>query len=116
MGVMMEGEGDSSVPGSLQHRVLQAALVRAVLPLRQVRGAVRAGGRGPHLVPVHTAATLDPATRSVTHQHKAPLLSLPMGCLKLQPSYICINSPGAGFSVLNYYSISFKHTTAFWCV
>lgn len=99
VGVMMEGEGDGSVPGSLQHRVLQAALVRAVLPLRQVRRAVGASGRGPHLVPVHTAATLDPATRSVTHQHKAPLPPLPMGCLKLQPSYIWINSPGAGFSV-----------------
>lgn len=66
MGVMMEGEGDSSVPGRPQHGVLQAAPVRAVLPLRQVRGAVRAIGRGPHLVPVHTAPTLDPAKGTAT--------------------------------------------------
>lgn len=74
MGVLIESEGDSSVPGSLEHRVLQAPLVRAVLPLRQVRRAVRAVGRGPHLVPVHTAGTLDPATRPLQGHCKAPLL------------------------------------------
>lgn len=66
MGVMMEGEGDSSVPRRPQHGVLQPAPVRAVVPLGQVRGAVGAVGRGPHLVPVHTAATLDPAKVSAT--------------------------------------------------
>lgn len=59
MGVMMESEGDSSIPRSLQHSVLQAALIGAVVPLGQVRGAVGAVGRRPDLVPVHTAATLD---------------------------------------------------------
>lgn len=74
MGVMIESEGDSSVPRSLQHRVLQPPLVCAVVPLRHVRGAVGAVGRGPHLLPVHTAATLDPATRSLPCHCKAPPL------------------------------------------
>lgn len=33
VGVLIESEGDSSVPRSPEHRVLQAPLVRAVLPL-----------------------------------------------------------------------------------
>lgn len=116
VGVMMESEGDSSVPCSLQHGVLQPPLIRAVVPLGQVRGAVRAVGRGPDLVPVHTAATLDPATRSGQGQCKAPLLLQRMGCFKLQPSNVWVNSTGAGLSVSEFYCISFKHTTTFWCV
>lgn len=64
MGVVVKGEGDGSIPRSLQHGVLQPPLVSAVLPLREVRGAVRALRRGPDLVAIHAAATLDPGRGS----------------------------------------------------
>lgn len=59
MGVVMKSEGDSSIPCSLQHRVLQAPLISAVVPLGEVRGAVRPFRRWPYLMAIHTATTLD---------------------------------------------------------
>lgn len=92
MGVVVKGEGDSSIPRSLQHRVLQPPLVSAVLPLGEVRGAVRALRRGPDLVAIHAATTLDPGTEAAQGQCRVPQLVWLMGCLKMQPSNIWIAS------------------------
>lgn len=62
MGVMMKGEGDSSIPRSLQYGILQPPLISTVVPLGEVRGTVRPFRRGPYLVAIHTATTLDPGT------------------------------------------------------
>lgn len=66
----MKGEGDSSIPRSLQHRVLQPPLIGTVVPLREVRSTVRPFRRGPYLVAIHTATTLDPGTDPVPGQYK----------------------------------------------
>lgn len=75
MGVMMKSEGDSGIPCSLQHRVLQPPLISTVVPLGEVRGTVGPFRRGPYLVAVHTATTLDPGTEPAQGQCKVlPLL------------------------------------------
>lgn len=84
----MKSEGDSGVPGSLQHRVLQPPLVSTVVPLGEVRGAVGAFGRRPHLVAVHTATTLDPGTESAQDECEAPPLLEHTGGLKVQTSNV----------------------------
>lgn len=60
--MVVEREGDGSVPGGLQHRVLEPALLGTVVPLREVGRAVGSLRRGPDLVAVHAAPALDPAT------------------------------------------------------
>ena len=74
MGVMMKGEGDCSIPCSLQHGVLQPPLIGTVVPLGEVRGTVGPFRWGPYLVAVHTATTLDPGTEPVQGQCKVPPL------------------------------------------
>lgn len=63
MGMMMEGESDSSIPGSLQDCVLQPTFFSSVVPLGQVRGAVRTIWWRSDLMAVYTATTLDPAIK-----------------------------------------------------
>lgn len=59
---LVEDKGDGSIPAGLQHLVPQALLVEAVVPLREVTGAVGLLSRGPSLPPVHTAATAEPTS------------------------------------------------------
>ena len=70
----MKSEGDSSIPRSLQHGVLQPPLIGTVVPLGEVRGAVGPFRRGPYLVAIHTATTLDPETEPAQHQCEVPPL------------------------------------------
>lgn len=70
----MKSEGDGSIPCSLQHGVLQPPLIGTVVPLGEIRGAVGPFRRGPYLVAVHTATTLDPGIESVQDQCKVPPL------------------------------------------
>lgn len=59
---LVEDERDGRVPGGFQHLVPQALLVKTVVPLRKVTGAVGVVRRGPNLPAVHTAATAKPNT------------------------------------------------------
>ena len=58
---VVEDEGDAGLPALLQGDVGEALLGRAVVPLGQVRVAVRVVGRRPRLHPVHAPAALQPA-------------------------------------------------------
>lgn len=57
---LVEDEGDGRVPGGREHGVLQPPLVRAVLPERQVTGAVCVLRGRAHLAPVYTALAAEP--------------------------------------------------------
>lgn len=57
---LVEDERHCSVPGSFQHLVPEALLVKAVVPLGKVTGTVRVVWRRPNLSAVHTAATAKP--------------------------------------------------------
>lgn len=63
MGALMEDKGDGAVPGRLQHLVPQSLLVRAVVPLGEVTGAVGSFRRRPDLSAVDAAAAVKPANR-----------------------------------------------------
>lgn len=120
MGVVMKGERDSGIPRSLQHRVLQPPLVSTVVPLGEVRGTVRPFRRGPHLVAIHAATTLDPGTESAQGQCKVLLFFFwLMGCLKTLPSNIWIASVICNTATelsgsMNYCCVSFRLTTTLW--
>lgn len=65
MGMMIKGEGDSSIPSSLQDRVLEPTFFSTVVPLGEVRSAVRPLWRRPDLMSIHTATTLESAIQNV---------------------------------------------------
>lgn len=60
MRALVEDEGDGRVPGGREHGVLQPPLVRAVLPERQVTGAVRVLRGRADLASVYTALAAEP--------------------------------------------------------
>lgn len=117
MRVMMKGEGDSSIPGSLQHRVLQSSFISTVVPLGEVRGTVRSLRRRPHLVAIHTSATLDPETEPAQSQCIVPLLLWLLQ--KMQPTDSWISSPPPAAQAvgcsdrINYYHLLLKCPTTF---
>lgn len=61
---LVEDEGDGSVPGAFQDAVHQAPLVKAVVPLGQVTGAVRVLWRRPDLAAADAAPAAEPKRRN----------------------------------------------------
>jgi len=70
VGTLMEDEGHGGVPGGLQHPVPQPPLVRAVVPLGQVAGAVGVFWGRPHLFPVNAPPTSEPGETMETCRNR----------------------------------------------